>query len=171
MPALRNADRLRSLRAGSDGERLYAFWNINRADGTDETWFASGLPENEWANPRRLTAAPDETMRFDTTLNTGITYAASESAGGLQAAWAAPIRGITGVLPVAAEVNSDRLSMIYLQNGGVVGYQEILPVRAMLGVPELQLDVNRHLYLAWAEPTDVGAAQIKVTSTRDLRNN
>ncbi|MEO1441730.1 MAG: hypothetical protein AAFV33_15130, partial [Chloroflexota bacterium] len=110
----------------------------------------------------------DETARYHTTLNTGITFAATESAGGFTAAWTAPLRGVTGVLPVAAEVNGDRLSILYLQGGAVVGYQEVLPTRPLLGSPELQLDTDRHLYLAWSEPTDVGAARMKLTSTRDL---
>ncbi|MEM6283428.1 MAG: hypothetical protein AAF787_14645 [Chloroflexota bacterium] len=167
-PAYGEADRIRELRAGSDGTRLYTFWNISRADSTDETWFTGGLPGEMWPAPRRLTVTPDETARFDTTLNTGITFTATESANGFMTAWAAPLRGVTGVLPVAAEINGDRLSIIYLQNGAVVGYQEVLPARPLLGSPELQLDTDRHLYLTWGEPTEVGPAQMKLTSTRDL---
>ncbi len=176
VPTLRDSDRLRSLRGGSDGDRVYAFYNITRADGTDETWFASGTPERPetWNAPRRLTVIPDAGTGFETTLNTGQTFAATEGVGGRSAAWVAPMRGVTGVLPVAAEVQTQAgttLAVIYLQDGDVVGTQQIAPVRPLLGTPALRIDRDRHLYLAWSEPSDIGAAHLRITATRQLTNS
>ncbi len=168
-PTLFDGDRLRSLRGGSDGDYVYAFWNITRAGGVDETWYTRGRPDDpNWPAPIRLTALPSETESFVTTFNTGQTAAASEGVGGAVLAWAAPLRSVTDVLPVAVEINGGALGVVYLQGGAVVGVQQVIATRPLLGAPELQTDQNRHLYLAWTEPSDLGAAQLRVTATRAL---
>jgi hypothetical protein len=169
-PTLFDGDRLRSLRGGSDGAVVYAFWNITRAGGADETWYTAGQPTDpDWPAPIRLTALADDAEPFETTFNTGRTAAASEGLSGPGLAWAAPLRGVTEVLPVAVEINGSALGVVYLRGGAVVGVQQVIATRPLLGVPELQTDRDRHLYLAWAAPSDVGGAQIRLAATRPLR--
>jgi hypothetical protein len=168
MPSITVGDRLRALQAGSDGERLYVFWNITRADGSQETWYTTGMPDDEtWPEPRRVRFDVDETTSFDTTLNTGTTFAAGPSDNGLAAAWAAPLRGVTTVLPVATWAEG-ALGVLYFDDGEVVGYQRVVEVSSLLGPPTLHLDQDRHLYLGWAEPQTVGAAALRLTTTRPL---
>jgi hypothetical protein len=173
MPTLFDGDRLRGLQAGSDGARLYAFWNITRANGNDETWFTSGAPgADTWQPPRRLTVAPEVGTSFETTFNTGRTaVAASERVDGMAAAWAAPLRTPNAPLPVAVQVNREALGVVYLQAGEVVGWQRVVSTSPLLGAPELQTDRDRHLYLAWSAPLDIGTAQMQVTATRRLSEN
>lgn len=169
MPALFDGDRLRSLRGGSDGTRLYAFWNITRANGDHETWLASGTPDTiTWDKPRRLVIAPDANTPFETTFNTGKTAAASGAVGGINAAWASPLRTVNDPLAVAVQVDNVALGVVYLRGGDAVGWQRVVSTNPLLGAPELQTDVNRHLYLAWSEPLDTGVARMQVTSTRHL---
>ncbi len=168
IPTMGEGDHLRVLQTGSDGERLYAFWNVTRANGSHETWFTSGTPDDPtWSAPRQVRFGVEEMGTFDTTFNTGTTAAASLSEGDFAAAWVSPLRGVTTVLPVTTWVEG-ALGVLYFDNGAVVGYQRVVDVPGVLEPPTLRLDQDRHLYLAWAEPQTVGAAALRMTTTRPL---
>jgi hypothetical protein len=56
--------------------------------------------------------------------------------------------------------------MLYFQGGEVIGYQSIAPTTGLIGQPSLLTDRDRHLYLAWSEPTPNGYADLKLAMTR-----
>ncbi|MFZ4813809.1 MAG: hypothetical protein ACOYL5_04680 [Phototrophicaceae bacterium] len=168
-PTLQAGDRLRSLTAGGDAARVYAFWNITRADGHNETWFTHGLPEDSsWGAPRLLQVRALDGVHFETTLNTGVTVGAQSAADGARVAWANPLDARLALLPVAATVDDSTLAMLYFADGELVGYQAVVGVAHLLGTPTLALDQARHVYLTWSEPSEIGAATLHMTATRTL---
>jgi hypothetical protein len=96
-----------------------------------------------------------------------MTFAAVPSEADLAPAWASPLRGITTLLPLAVWVDG-ALGVLYLDAGEVVGYQRVVDVPGLLAPPALRLDRDRHLYLAWTEPLPVGAAALRMTTTRPV---
>lgn len=157
------ADRLHSLTAAVDQTHAYVFWNITRANGQDETWLAAGeLGASSWAQPQRLEFDRLENQTFETGFNTGTASAATT--GETPLAWAAPLAGQYAVLPVAVESPSG-LGVLYLSGGSIVGYQEIVSGVKLSGAPALTVDRNRHLYLAWAQPSAQAPADLLLTST------
>jgi hypothetical protein len=155
----------RPLLVGSDGEQLYAFWNITRADGSDQTWYTSGQADAPWSAPAPLAFATDENNSIDTTLNSGNVSAAT-SGTTHTATWAAPARQLLPILPVAVQVNGGTLGVLYFDAGAIVGYQRVIDVPTLLGVPALVVDSDRHLTLAWSEPLPFGASALNFTTTR-----
>jgi hypothetical protein len=174
VPLLGEGDQMMSFRAGADAEWIYAFWNITRADGSDETWFTAGqLVSDLWESPILLQLTIDADISYTTTYNSGQTWAAQPDDEGLRAAWAAPLPGVTSILPVAiytenVEQPGGAIGVVYFEDGRVAGYQWVVDVRGLLRAPRLTTDRDRHLYLAWSEPTDTGPAQIRLTATRRL---
>ena len=166
-PILDAYDRFHDLQVGSEGNRIYGFWNITRADGKQETWMSHGqITDNQWSKPQPLTVYLDATEFFETTLNTGRTLAASQSATlGQSLAWVSPLDALTHILPVAG-VYDGYLSLVYFKDGSIVGYQAVTAVDRVLSVPEIRVDQDRHVYLTWSEPTVVGYALMQVTSTK-----
>lgn len=171
-PTLAPGDWLRGVRAGSDGERLYAFWNITRADGAHEVWFSYGLPGGApWPAPQRLAFALDVETPYETSFNTGPGVAALNAPpdAAVSVAWAGPARNVTGVLPVAVVRGGTELGVVYLRDGRVEGYQAVTALqRPLLAPPELQFDRDRHQYLSWSQPTDIAAALLQTAATRPL---
>ncbi len=154
-------DRLAGFSAGADNRTRYLFWNLVRADGTAETWWTSGPA---WPQPQRLGLTVSSDTTFVTTFNGGAAQAAGPGVD--WAAWAAPLRGQTSVLPVAVQV-SDSLGVIYFEAGQIAGYQAVIDLdHTLIGLPALHTDRDRHLYLAWSEPTGAGIADLKYTGTR-----
>lgn len=166
-PPWGQGDRLINLSAGLDADTGYVFWNLVRADGTAETWVASGGLTATWQAPTRLGIQWTSKTTFQTGFNSGIVYPAQ--VGSQMVSWAAPSAGQSVVLPVAAQAGTGLLVMLYLRGGQPVGYQEITPLaNPMVGIPEVTTDRDRHVYLAWSQPTDVGYADLRVTSTKVL---
>jgi len=167
-PPLASGDRVRSVRVGADDTHIYTFWNITRADGTDQTWAVAGTSDaDRWGEPSLLRFISDPSTPFETTFNTGQSFAAAPDASGLTATWAAPLDGVTGLLPVAVWANG-QLGVLYFDSGTVAGYQAVIATGPLLAPPALTLDRDRHLYLAWSEPTATGAAQLRLTTTKPL---
>jgi hypothetical protein len=162
--SLNAGDRLLSFSAGLDTTHGYLFWNVSRADGSAETWFAS----------RGLDAAPQEAPpvrmgfnrskgNFETGFNSGTVGVARTGDNWL--GWTVPLAGQFNVLPVAA-ASGDNLGIVYLKGGVVVGYQDIVAVSNLIGLPALLTDRDRFLYLAWSEPGASGKADLKLTMTK-----
>lgn len=157
-------DRLHSLSAGLDDTQGYVFWNVTRASGVDETWVTSGLLDaSAWAQPVPLKISIDPDSDVSTGFNTGPASAASWGESPL--AWAAPLNAQYAVLPVAVQ-SPDGLSVVYFQDGQLIGYQNVVSGVQLIGAPALTADRNRHLYLAWSQPSPTAAAQLLLTSTQ-----
>ncbi len=157
-------DRLHSLDAALDRTHLYALWNVTRASGRRETWLAAGaLAGGRWQPPARLGVNVDTNGAFETGFNTGPAQAAGP--GGAWLTLARPLGGQHDALPLAAQA-ADGLALVYLRAGAPAGYQLVVPGAALIGPPALAADADRHLYLAWAEPTAAGPADLLLTTTR-----
>ncbi|MEO8610087.1 MAG: hypothetical protein ABI690_19490 [Chloroflexota bacterium] len=161
---LNPGDRLVSFQAGLDASRMYLFWNVSRANGQAEAWFTSGTSDAPtWPAPQSLSL--DTTSdHFETGFNSGTANAAR--AGSHWLSWAAVMPGQFDSLPVGA-VNAGKLGIVYLHDGIVAGYQDIIPVSGLIGLPILLTDRDRFLYLAWSEPNfATGKADLKLTMTK-----
>ena len=162
--ALNPGDRLVSFDAGLDATHLYLFWNVSRANGQAETWFTSAtFDAATWPAPQSLSF--DATKgNFETGFNSGT--ASPARAGSHWLSWAAVLPGQFDSVPVAT-VNAGKLGIVYLHDGVVAGYQDIVPVSAFIGLPSLLTDRDRFLYLAWSEPNFAsGKADLKLTMTK-----
>jgi hypothetical protein len=169
MPMLSADDRLRTFTAGGDSRWLYAFWNITRADGRNETYFTAGHPSRvAWPSPQPLNILADTITTFDTTLNTGTTFSAVTATEGRRASWASPAPDVLPLLPVALTLEDTALGVAYFADGDLRGYQQVTTVAPLLGVPSLRVDTNRHVYLAWSAPTLVGDSRLSITATRPI---
>jgi hypothetical protein len=161
---LARGDRLMGIRAAFDMTHRYLFWNVTRADGTTESWYTTAeIAAWEWRSPAHLGIKLDLEELFETRFNSGSAHATQVGASG--AAWAMPLAGQFDVLPAAAQIG-DQLAVIYFQQGEIAGYQNIVEVNNLIGAPALYTDRDRHLYLAWAQPTANGVADLKLTLTR-----
>ena len=162
---LERGDRLVTFDAGVDRDHLYLFWNIVRADGEAETWYTSGWPDaNHLPSPVRMGVAMSD-KPFETGYNGDSGRQAAP--GNAWLSWAAPIKGPSDPLAVAAQV-ADSLSIVYLSRGEIVGYQKVVTLEqpGLIGLPSLSTDRNRHMYLAWSQPTSDGYADLNLTMTR-----
>lgn len=156
-------DRLHSLSAGVDYAHAYVFWNVTRANGHPETWFAAGAIEAAaWAQPTQLQIEVLDGSTFETGFNTGSTAAAAP--GETPLIWAAPLAGQYTVLPVAVQ-SPDGLGLVYLSSGSVVGYQTVVSDARLIAPPALAADRQRDLYLVWAQPSPHSAADLLLTTT------
>ncbi len=157
--------RLHALHLALDFTHIYIFWNMTRSTGPDESWYVSrALGGGAWAAPQRLGVSQPLENFIETGLNTGPVPAVSSGDNWLT--WAAPLRGQFDVVPIAVS-QGEELGIVYLQGSRPIGYQPVKPLRQpLIGPPLLQTDRNRYLYLAWAEPTDTGRAQLKLADTR-----
>jgi len=160
---LNPGDRLVNFSAGLDATHGYLFWNVRRGDGAAETWLTSGLLDTEtWSAPVRL--GFDRTKgNFESGFNSGAADAARGGDNWL--AWSAALAGQFDVLPVAA-AHGGELGIAYLRGGAVVGYQAIVTVSGLIGLPALHTDRDRFVYLAWSEPNASGKANLNLTTTR-----
>ncbi|GAB4526981.1 MAG: hypothetical protein OHK0046_44320 [Anaerolineae bacterium] len=160
-PQLARGDRLRAFTIGVDVTHVYAFWTIARASGEVETWLASGhIEDPHWSMPRRLGITVETTQSLETGFNGGAAQVAV--AGERWLRWANPLPGVFDVLAVAAQVD-DRLGIVYLQNGDVVGYQPVVDLgeSQLITPPVIRTDIRRHLYLTWVQ----SAGYINLTTT------
>jgi hypothetical protein len=163
--SLNTGDRLETFSAGVDHSHAYLFWNITRAGGQAETWFTTAsLDSQDWSAPYRLQVDTTLNAPFETGFNSGSALAAQ--AGSTPFIWAKPLDGQFDTLPVAGTLGKTRLALLYFRDGQVAGYQDIAATVGLIGVPNLVSDRDRHLYLAWAEPTPAGYAALNLTMTR-----
>lgn len=163
--ALNPGDRLDQFQAALDNTHTYLFWNLTRADGQHETWFAAGqIDSSDWRPPVRLGLDTTLNTPFETGFNSGPARAAQS--GSQPLTWVKIMDGQFDVLPVAALLDENHLALVYFQNGNLVGYQDIAAVPSLLAPPSLLSDRDRHLYLAWSEPTPNGYADLNFTLTR-----
>jgi len=162
--SLASGDRFTGLSAASDHTHHYLFWNLTRANGWPETWFAtSQSSDSTWSPPQRLGIEWTTKDYVETGFNGGWAFPAR--VGERWLSWAVPVTGQLDTLPVAA-LQETNLVLLYLRAGEPVGYQNIAPVTNLIGPPALLTDRDRHLYLAWAEPLPAGFANLKLTMTR-----
>ncbi|MDX1995893.1 MAG: hypothetical protein SF029_26160 [bacterium] len=164
-PRLAPGDQLMDFEAGLDTERAYLLWNIQRLDGTNEVWMTSGTTDlRTWELPVRLQIEALASQPFTTSFNGGA--ANTTSAGAVPLRWAAVMPGQFEVLALAAQVG-DWLCVVYLQRGEVVAAQQVVLLTSpLIWQPSLLTDRDRHLYLAWSQPTESGYANLQFTSTR-----
>lgn len=158
-------ERLVDFTIALDQSHFYAFWTIDRLNGQIESWYAT-MPINgdTMTAPQRLglTITPDSA--YETGFNGGIGQSAT--VGETYARWASPLSGQYERLAVSAQVG-DSLGVIYFEAGAIVGYQAVVNLtHDLVGFPQLQTDINRHLYLAWSAPTDGQFADLNLTMTR-----
>lgn len=160
---LERGDRLHSLQAALDRSHTYLFWNLTRRDGEAQSWMLAGpIDSGRWGQPQRLGVETGEET-LETGFNSGQVLRAQPGTDWLH--WVAPMPGQFDLLPLAAGLG-DSLTVSYFQAGVIAGLQHIAPVNRLIGPPNLRTDRDRHLYLAWAEPTDVAVADLKLTTTR-----
>ncbi len=161
---LERGDHLADFGVALDTTHGYAFWQIVRSSGEVETWVSTGLlGADKWSSPGQLAITVDEDTNFETGFNGGRAFAAA--LGDKHLEWAAPLRGQFDVVALAVEVEQT-LGIVYLRSGAVAGFMPIVETVNLIGKPFLQTDINRHLYLTWAQPTGEGVAQLLLTDTR-----
>ncbi len=161
--SLNSGDRLDSLRAARDQTHAYLFWNVTRADGQAEASWASGTTDARVWLPARFGIRSDPQQAFITGFNTGTASAAQ--AGDNWLGQAVPLAAPVETLPVAARLGR-ALVIVYLRGGQIAGYQEILQNSQLIGLPALYADRDLFLYLAWAQPSATGAADLRLVSLK-----
>ena len=72
------------------------------------------------------------------------------------------------VLPIAAEIDGNKVGVLYFEAGRVAGYQPVALTGSLLGTPRLASDQDRFLYLIWSDPQETGAAHFNVSATKTL---
>ncbi|MDQ7033279.1 MAG: hypothetical protein Q9P01_00125, partial [Anaerolineae bacterium] len=105
-----------------------------------------------------------EPTTIETSYNSGLVYTARFADTNF-AAWATPLAGQHNILPVAMQ-QDDWLGIAYFQNGAMIGYQDVIETGILIGSPTIGTERNRHLYLAWSEPTTEGYANLYMTTSR-----
>ncbi len=161
--------RLVNLQSALDVTHMYVFWNIVDASGEAESWFISReINGGEWSAPIKLRIALTDSQAetplasLDTGFNSGTTFVTD--AGDALLSWTMPLSGQYAILPVAAQVG-DKIALVYFQGGAIRGYQPITAAD-LIGLPTLQVDRDRYLYLAWAQPGAGVQAELRLTSLR-----
>ncbi len=164
---LEQGDRIESFDVASDNTHTYLLWNISRADGTPEAWLSSRFfDSNRWTAPAQLTMGTPASDPFVTGFNGG--SALRVNAGETALRWAQVANGRYDVVPMVAQIG-DSLRVVYLQAGEIVAVQALVALgQDLVGLPEFKIDRNRHLYVAWSEPTATGLAELNMISTRAL---
>ncbi|MBZ0295489.1 MAG: hypothetical protein K8L99_23225 [Anaerolineae bacterium] len=161
---LQPGDRLQGITAGLDNTHLYLFCNVTRVSGEAQTWYTSHpLDGEQWSTITRFGIAEDQDAEpIQTGFNSG--QVAAAQAGAAYASWTTPLIGQFEFLPVATQIEDD-LSVVYFQAGEPRGNQRVAPAQ-LIGFPDLAVDQDRYLYLAWAQPEVSGRANLQLTSLR-----
>jgi len=159
-PSQAAGDLLLDLRAGTDRGFIYLFWNLARADGACETWFASGAADNpSMSPPTALKITVDTDASIETGFNSG--PASRASLGDTPVCMAAPLLDSGDTLPVGVQIDLDT-AILYLRDGQIMGQQVINAGAGILRPSTLLSDGDRNLYLSWSEPTAAGIADLKL---------
>ena len=165
MPDILRGDLLLNFQVGQDVTHTYLIWNIQRASGAVETWLSAGMAgDDNWTVPIRLGIDPQQGTEFETGFNGGFGLIAQ--AGEVWLSWGAVLPGTFNHLVIAAQAGN-QLGVVYLAGGEVVGWQSVvtLPI-GLIGSPQIRTNRELHLFLAWAEPTGNGYADLSLTTTR-----
>lgn len=127
--SLAPGDRLYEFSAGLDESHAYVFWNITRANGQVETWYAAGTFDARfWNAPVRLLDAEDRPLR-----------------------WLSPAVGQFEQLHAAAE-SAAGVGIAAFDGGALVDVRVIVPDVSLIGTPALVMRPNGERVLAWAAP-------------------
>jgi hypothetical protein len=155
-------DRLMNVCAGLDASSAYFFWNITRADGTNETWWTAGaLDAALWRQPERLRS----TLGADPqTRGAGLATAQAATGEDFALRWVAPALKQSNILSAAVESDAG-LGILTLRDGEVVGFGIAVPGVRLIGMPALAVNPAGKLHLAWSAPGD-DSADLLWTTTR-----
>jgi hypothetical protein len=163
-PALEPGDLIMHMSiAGDYSYYRYLFWQIVRADGIPETWYAVGeiraRQPQIWSPAMRLTIP----TLGDTTINVGyrVGQVTASERGADLVGWGRPLEGLAlaiGIVPIAVQIG-DVLGIAYLQKGNIIGYQRLARVGEMISAPILAGRSNGSLLMTWAE-VSTEAAQL-----------
>ncbi|MBI1278635.1 MAG: hypothetical protein GC179_10960 [Anaerolineaceae bacterium] len=171
---LNPGDRLDSFSAAQDSSQTYLFWNVSRADGRHETWLAADtFDQSAWPPPTRLRISVPNNVStnapavhfFESGFNSGVAYTASE--GRDNVSWVKPASGLFSTLPVAAQVDN-QIAIVFLRGGHIVGYRPMDTGTKinLIGTPNLVVDRDLYLYLAWSQPDLAGYANLQLASLK-----
>ena len=155
--SLATGDHLIDVKAALDATSAYFFWNITRADGTNETWLTAGsLSANVWRQPEKLQVKVDSSTLIDTGFKIGsITSAAS--GGSMALRWAEP--HTDQYQSLAAAVESDAgLGVVTFNGGDVNGYTPAQSNVHLIGHPALAVAADGNFALAWSSPGSPNAS-------------
>lgn len=162
LPQLALGDRIDGLEAAQDATHHAVFVQIIRADGTPQVWWTAARPQGDWR--------PVEPFGFvlgmrdiQTGFNSGTVSAAA--GGDRVQQWASPLREPANVVPVAVS-DTDGIGVLYIQGGGIIGYQRLRDTVPLLGAPAISADTDGHLYVTWAQPIAGNPSPVLLISTR-----
>lgn len=171
-PDLSPGDVVDEVAVGVDSSHLTLFWNITRATGDAETWFASQplSDSSEVAVPGRLG------MRLvpgNRVVGTGYrdVFAPEAEIGTRWASWATVATRTSSETPttitVATQVE-DTVGLLFLNRGVVVAYLPIarLNTIGLIGPPRAAVDDDGSMALAWAQPQPDALAALYAVSSR-----
>lgn len=151
-PSLAPGDDIRSVTAAADATYRYLFWQVVRADGTPETWYAVGEKTGStWSPVLRLSIPTLGTGTLQTGYHVGEVSAVER--GAEDAGWSAPLPGLQPLVPLAVQLG-DTLGIAYLQAGNIIGYQRVAQVGPLISAPLLILRPDRSLVVTWTAPGD-----------------
>jgi len=155
-PMLNVGDAIMSLTAAGDATYHYLLWQVVRADGTPETWFAVGEKTRlTWSPALRLTIPTLGTSAIETGYRVGTVTAAERGADAV--GWGRVLAGMQPIVPIAVQTG-DTLGVAYLEAGNIIGYQALVSVQGLIAPPVLVLRPDRSLLVAWSEPRADAAA-------------
>lgn len=158
-------DAIADFNVAFDETHAYLFWTVQHMDGRQEVRIASGaIGATSYPPPRPFGILPSSDTAIQTTFNSGYVYTASET-NAVAVSWANPLTGQHSILPVAVNQGT-QLGVAYFRDGTLMGYQDVVESGALIGIPAIATERNRHLYLTWAEPTLEGYANLYLTTTR-----
>ena len=161
---LERGDHLTHLRAGMDATHAYLFWNVRRANGSSEVWWAAGEHKaTTWQTAQLLRIMKWDGNPIQTGFNSGEVKPVTMGENVVR--WATPINEEFALLPVAVNVNEE-LGVLYFQRGQMIGYQTITYSGVLFDAPALKVDRDLHLYLAWSQPHPFGYAELNLTMTK-----
>jgi hypothetical protein len=157
--------RLIDLYAGLDATHLYVFFNVVLPSGEPASWVVTRPLDGVWGQPGAVSVQTGQPTTINTGFNSGSVNDAQSGEQARLLRWVRPMAGQFDTLPVAGLMDGE-LAVGYFQGGRTLAYQPIVPVNTLLAPPNIETDRDRHLYLAWSEPTNEGYAELKITMTR-----
>jgi hypothetical protein len=170
-PALNRGDRVAGFSVGADTANAYAFWDVERADGTRQAWWAAGsfTSVDGWAAPRPLTLAVDAASSPQAGFNHGVLQGADVGAD-LWVTSALPVAGQSDVLPVAATWD-DAIGIVYFSGGRPLAIQAVMDdAPPLIAAPRAAYNRARDLALAWWDAGSPQTARLFIVYSRPPAN-